>query len=435
MREPDQQEQSNSLTLEGVLRSTTSRPFRFKFSVLYISITGAVAYLNGVANCRGSLPFDFNSWIAVILVVLLWLEWFEESRYRNSPPRMIALGMLALRILLVEGIVALDCNRIAVFLYPMIPYSAYFAFGPRTSVFLSLFYVVFNVWRVSQVEKLWYTNPEAASNILALTFVMLFVPLIAHIIRRDDAHRQETEQLLADLEVSHRRLQAYTEQVAELSAAEERVRLARDIHDSLGHYLTAVHIQLEKALAYQERNPQEATQAMLDAKLAAGEALRDIRRSVSALRTPEAEFQLGEALQKLVRAVDSPNLKVTYEISGDESRFPRSTRVALYRAAQEGLTNIQKHARARHAFLRVVFDEQAARLILRDDGIGFNPEHTQGNGSSASTSFGLRGIRERLEMLRGSLQIQSTPNRGTVLMADVPRTAEILENQEARNNQ
>ncbi len=282
-----------------MLRRTTSRPFRFKFSVLYISITGAVAYLNGVANCQGSLPFDFNSWIAVILVVLLWLEWFEESRYRNSPPRMIALGMLAVRILLIEGIVALDCNRIAVFLYPMIPYSAYFAFGARTSVFLSLFYVVFNIWRVSQVEQLWYTNPEAASNILALTFVMLFVPLIAHIIRRDDAHRQETEQLLADLEVSHRRLQAYTEQVAELSAAEERVRLARDIHDLLGHYLTAVHIQLEKALAYQERNPKEATQAMLDAKQAAGEALRDIRRSVSALRAPEMRISPGRRTGKI----------------------------------------------------------------------------------------------------------------------------------------
>lgn len=433
MRENKHPEQAPPLSLESVLRRTTSRPFRFKFSVLYISITGAVAYLNGVANCQGSLPFDFNSWIAVILVVLLWLEWFEESRYRNSPPRMIALGMLAVRILLIEGIVALDCNRIAVFLYPMIPYSAYFAFGARTSVFLSLFYVVFNIWRVSQVEQLWYTNPEAASNILALTFVMLFVPLIAHIIRRDDAHRQETEQLLADLEVSHRRLQAYTEQVAELSAAEERVRLARDIHDSLGHYLTAVHIQLEKALAYQERNPKEATQAMLDAKQAAGEALRDIRRSVSALRAPETEFHLGEELEKLVRKIDSPALKVTMDFSGDESPYPRSTRIALYRAAQEGLTNIQKHAQARHAFLRVAFDQQVARLVLRDDGAGFNLQHLQGNGTSASTSFGLRGIRERLEMLRGSLVVQSAPEQGTVLIAEVPRATEIL-NPETRNS-
>lgn len=427
MRENNHSEHSSPLSLESVLRRTTSRPFRFKFSVLYITITGAVAYLNGVANCQGSLPFDFNSWIGVILVVLLWLEWFEESRYRSAPPRMIALGMLVLRILLVEGIVALDCNRIAVFLYPMIPYSAYFAFGARTSVFLSLFYVVFNIWRISRVDALWYTNPEAASNLMALTFVMLFVPLIAHIIRRDDAHRQETEQLLADLEVSHKRLQAYTEQVAELSAAEERVRLARDIHDSLGHYLTAVHIQLEKALAYQDRNPHEAKQAMLDAKQAAGEALRDIRRSVSALRSQDMAFHLDEALDKLVRGIDSPNLQVTLDITGDESRYSRSTLIALYRAAQEGLTNIQKHANARHAFLRVNFEEKAARLVLRDDGVGFEADGKAGNGSFSGGTFGLRGIRERLEILHGSLQVQSIPNQGTMLIAEIPQSAEITE--------
>lgn len=428
MRESNHSEQPSTLSLESVLRRTTSRPFRFKFSVLYITITGAVAYLNGVANCQGNLPFDFNSWIGVILVVLLWLEWFEESRFRSTPPRVVALAMLGLRVLLVEGIVALDCNRIAIFLYPMIPYSAYFAFGARTSVFLSLFYVVYNIWRVGRVDQFWYTNPDAASNILALTFVMLFVPLIAHIIRRDDAHRQETEQLLADLEVSHRRLQAYTEQVAELSAAEERVRLARDIHDSLGHYLTAVHIQLEKALAYQERNPKEATQAILDAKQASADALRDIRLSVSALRSQETEFQLGEALDKLVRGIDSPNLQVSLDISGEESRYPRSTRIALYRAAQEGLTNIQKHAQARHAFLRLNFDDRAARLVLRDDGIGFEPGDTGGNGSAAGSSFGLRGIQERLEILNGSLQIQSIPNQGTMLVAEVPISGEIVDN-------
>lgn len=424
--------QGASLTLESVIRRTTSRPFRFKFSVLYITITGAVAYINGIANCQGSLPFDISSWIGVIMVALLWLEWFEESRYRNSPPRMIALGLLALRIILVEAIVALDCNRVAVYLYPMIPYSAYFAFGGRTSVFLSLFYVVFNIWRISQSEQLWYTNPDAASNMLALTFVMLFVPLIAHIIRRNDSHRQETEQLLADLEVSHRRLQAYTEQVAELSAAEERVRLARDIHDSLGHYLTAMHIQLEKALAYQERDPHESTQAILDAKMAVSEALRDIRLSVSALRSPESEFQLEEDLKKLVRSVDSPGLKVTLDLSGDEGLYSRSTRVALYRAAQEGLTNIQKHAQATHAFLRIVFDENAARMVLRDDGIGFEPERLSEIGTSSNNNFGLRGLRERLEMLRGNMQIKSSPNQGTVLMVEIPRVIESLESKGVR---
>lgn len=428
MDDPRRSETTSPITLESVLRRTTSRPFRFKFSVLYTSITGAVVYLNGVANSQGSLPVDYKSLIPILLVVLLWLEWFEESRYRNTPPRMIALVLLILRAGLVDAIVALDSNRIAVFLYPMIPYSAYFGFGGRTSVFLSLFYVVFNIWRYSRDAPFWYASPEATSTILALTFVMLFVPLIAHIILRDDAHRLETEELLVDLEISHRRLQAYTEQVAELSAAEERVRLARDIHDSLGHYLTAMHIQLEKALAYQQRNPAEATQAILEAKQAASEALRDIRKSVSALRTPETEFHLGEEIKKLVRGLDSTQLTVNLDISGDESIYSRSTRVVLYRAVQEGLTNIQKHARAGSAFLRVVFDENVARLTLRDDDIGFELNQRNSNGAQGGSGFGLRGLQERIEMLRGRLIIQSSPNQGTVLVVEIPRTADVLEN-------
>jgi signal transduction histidine kinase len=151
------------------------------------------------------------------------------------------------------------------------------------------------------------------------------------------------------------------------------------------------------------------------------------------LRTPETEFHLEEALRKLIRTIDSPNLEISLDVSGDENPYSRSTRIALYRAAQEGLTNIQKHAQARHAFLRVTFDENMARLVLRDDGIGFEADAVQGNGSPGHVGFGLRGIRERLEMLRGTLQVQSSPRQGSVLIAEAPRTVEYLETKERVN--
>ncbi len=319
---------------------------------------------------------------------------------------------------------------------------------------MSLFFVAFNAWRTSQMNPLWYTDPGASSTMLALTFVMLFVPLVADIIRVDDMRRQETENLLADLEISHLRLQAYTEQVAELSAAEERVRLARDIHDSLGHSLTAVHIQLEKALAYQERSPQQATQAIIDAKQAAGEALRDIRLSVGALRSTDAAFDLRLELEKLTRGMGTASFSVGLEFNGDENLYPRSARTALYRAAQEGLTNILKHAQARHALLRVIFDEKSARLVLRDDGKGFDAQKWQGaagngsivgggqalettngnmppGGSGLSFGYGLRGIGERLELLQGKLTIQSDPQQGTVLTAEIPRSLPLAQTGES----
>lgn len=417
-----QEQQVHPLSLESVLRRTTSRPFRFKFSVLYITIVGVVAYLVGITSvCTTSRVFDFDSWIGVILVLLLFLEWFEENRYHRSPPIWVGLILMTIRIALIEGIVALDCNQIAVYLYPMIPFSAYFSFGPRSSVFLTLFFVVINIWRTSNGDSLWYTDPDTTSNLMALTFVMLFVPGIAHIIRLDDAHRQETERLFGELEISHRRLQAYTEQVAELAVSEERVRLARDIHDSLGHYLTVVHIQLEKALAYQERNPVEAKQAMQDAKQSTAEALKDIRRSVETLRSPELELDIRNELEKLVKAMRTPELEISLNVDGDEHDYSHLARIALFRTAQEGLTNIQKHARAKNAWLKVEFRTKSAYLVLRDDGVGFNQQVLHENSALAGSGFGLRGIEERLEIVGGNLKIQSTVGKGTTLIVEIPQ--------------
>ncbi len=116
---------ASQLSLEAVLRRTTSRPFRFKFSVLYIGIVGAVAFVNGLANCRTGLIIDATSVIGGLLLGLLALEWYEEARFRSSPPLRTGLWQLALRIALIEAMVMMDCTKTAVFLYPMISYSAY----------------------------------------------------------------------------------------------------------------------------------------------------------------------------------------------------------------------------------------------------------------------------------------------------------------------
>jgi signal transduction histidine kinase len=408
-------------SLENVIRRTASQPLRFKFSVFYIGITGIVAYLNGLAGCSKNLLVDQVSGVGLLLLALLGLEWFEQNRFCHAPPRKIALAFLITRML-IEGIVSLDCNNTALFLYPLIPYSAHFDFGSPTSTALSLAYVLLTFWRVVHTSSGWYQDTTLVSNLLAFSFVMLFVPLIAHIIRRDDEHRSETEKLLSDLEVSHLKLQAYTEQVADLAAAEERNRLARDIHDSLGHYLTAVNIQLEKAMLYQSRNPEEALKAIRDAKQAATDALRDVRRSVSALRSTEIQFSLHDALEKLVQGINGSHISVQFNILGDESQYSRSALMTLYRAAQEGLTNIQKHARATYAELKVEFGEKEACLTISDNGQGFDPEMLeQHSPSQAQPGFGLRGIRERIEIARGRLALSSNPQQGTQLTVTVPK--------------
>jgi signal transduction histidine kinase len=412
-------------SLESVIKRTTSRPFRYKFSIFYIGIVGVVTILRSLSTCKSSTLIPPAVSIGWIVLGLLAFELLELTRFGQRVSGRLALALLATRMVLIEGAVALDCNEIAIFLYPMAAYSAYFSFGGWAGLVISFFYTVLFTWRIRLDNPGWFLDPEATSYIVVFTIVMLFGPLVAHIIRRDDENRRRTETLLSDLEASHIKLQTYTGQVAELAAVEERNRLARDIHDSLGHYLTAVNIQLEKALLYQERNPAEATQAIRDAKQAAADALRDVRRSVGTLRNANEHFSLVDSLQKLVHEMDSDDLTITFAVQGEESAYPRSTLIALYRAAQEGLTNVQKHAHARQVDLAIRLGEQEAELVLRDDGQGFDPQILHQPRSVPQLGFGLRGIQERLDLVRGQLSLQSKPRKGTVLSVTVPRAADI----------
>ena len=137
---------------------------------------------------------------------------------------------------------------------------------------------------------------------------------MAYLIRQERLNRRRAEQLVRELEESHRQLQAYAEQVAELATIEERYRLARDIHDSLGHYMTVINVQLEKALVFRDRNPEEAEQAVRESKRLAREALQEIRRSVSALRDTPETFSLCQTLTELVDNMNTGQFSIKLDI-------------------------------------------------------------------------------------------------------------------------
>jgi signal transduction histidine kinase len=181
------------------------------------------------------------------------------------------------------------------------------------------------------------------------------------------------------LERAHRQLQAYAERVAELATTEERNRIAREIHDGLGHVLIAITLQLEKALVYQEKQPEVAVQAVSDAKGVAKDALQDVRRSVSVLRTKREPFACTRGITLLVKQLREHGLSVDFEVDGSEERFSNDVLMTLYRFAQEGFTNIQKHAQASAVRVRLHFAEEEAHLSICDNGrlcglLRFQPE-------------------------------------------------------------
>ena len=323
------------------------------------------------------------------VAVLGFLIGLEVLERRLPASRRVAVGLLAVRLLAFWAVGALECSGFSRILYVLIPFLAYFSLGRKASYALAVLMAGGLVLSLSLRTPGWYHDAEEVSDVLMLcTGLVMAVSMAAVAVH--------AQRLLG--------------RVAELATATERNRLARDLHDSLGHHLTVIAVQLEKAAAFRERDPAAADQALTDARLSTRSALADVRESVGSLRDG---FALEPALRNLVARMDDGRFAVSLSIDGDESRFTRPALIALYRAAQEGLTNASRHAAPSAVSVRVNLDDSLASLEVADDGRGF---------AEPAPGFGLRGMDERLALVGGSLSVSSSPGAGTRLLVTIPRS-------------
>ncbi|MGW9630548.1 sensor histidine kinase [Agromyces sp. NPDC055520] len=216
----------------------------------------------------------------------------------------------------------------------------------------------------------------------------------------------------AELAAANERLRGYAAQAEQLAVIQERNRLARDIHDGVGHHLTVVQMQLEAARAVIGTVEPERLDSMLaTAQDQSGQALAEVRRSVAALR--EHRPSLPEALQALAAEATEAGMPTEFDVVGGPRAVRTEVDEALFRVAQEGLTNVRKHAHANRTTVVLDFtDEDHVRLEVRDDGRGLS--ETPGDG------FGLTGLRERVASLGGRISLDSTGETGFVLTVVVP---------------
>ncbi len=239
----------------------------------------------------------------------------------------------------------------------------------------------------------------------------LFVAASTQIAVNEQAARAQVERLAAEVGEANRKLRQYAAQVEELAMAKERNRLAREIHDSLGHYLTAINMQIEAARAVMDTDRARVLDALDNAQSLTKEGLADVRRSVAALRAlPMQDRLLTEALAALADECGAAGLRVEFAIAGAPRPLAPQAELTLYRAAQEGLTNVHKHARASHVALRLEYGD-GVRLIVQDDGAG----------SSQADGFGLMGVRERVHLLGGKVNIHTAPEQGFRLEIELPK--------------
>ena len=265
----------------------------------------------------------------------------------------------------------------------------------------------------------WIDVPFAnyANGILSLATGMLFTVLFTVIAFREQAARIETERLAKDLRMANYRLAEYAAQVEELATIRERNRLAREIHDNLGHYLTVVNVQIEAARTIMDANPERSRDALNKAQKLTQDGLAAIRRSVSALReSPLVERPLPETITQLVEENQAAGITTTLTVTGTPRPIDAKTTLTLYRMAQESLTNVRKHAQASHVDLTLDYEnEEMVQLRIQDNGVGSD---------KTESGFGLLGLQERVQLLNGTLTVETEPGSGFILMMQIPTRQE-----------
>jgi signal transduction histidine kinase len=351
--------------------------------------------------------------VATVALVAVWqaLPWDPGASWQQ---KLLVPAFLAVSLLFGYATVFLW----GLAFYPIAVANAVFVFGFRRAVIFAI------VGLPAAWLSVYAFDPGNMGIVGAIFMTALVVPMaifmigICKLVIDAEQSRQAAQALSRDLESANAELTRQAERVKTLAVAEERARIARDVHDSLGHHLTAINLQLQNAERFAARDPERSWQKVRDARSSTLLALAEVRRSVRALKPPAFDEQSGvAALTALARSFDGTGPEVSFRIRGDERPLTETAELVLYRVMQEGLTNAARHAGARLIAVTLTFEPGALRLTITDDGKGAPDGFLE-------SGFGLPALRERVEGQGGSLVVGNQPGGGFSLVAILPIEAE-----------
>lgn len=293
-----------------------------------------------------------------------------------------------------------------------------FIFKGNSRLVITLFsfvlFVVSELYRIQNMQRpmgIRFLPPERfififVSSTILFGLVVVFLQLLVDAVLSERESREELAQANAQL-------RQYALRIEDIATLQERNRIAREIHDSLGHSLTVFNLHLEAALRLLESNPTEAKEFISEAKQLGATALKDVRQSVATLRS---DIWRGKSLETAIASLiedcyKSTGILPTFYLDLQQP-IPPEVKMAIYRIIQESITNICKYATATEVEITIEAKTDV-HLIVRDNGRGFNPNQN-------TTGFGLQGMRERTQALGGQFKIVTAPAQGCQIIANFP---------------
>ena len=248
---------------------------------------------------------------------------------------------------------------------------------------------------------------------IGIAFGLSFTAMMIFFWKNESIMRSASDVLVKELGNANEKLREFSLNAEELATTQERNRIAREIHDTLGHSLTVVNVQLEAAEALIDKDKDKAKRFITKARELAKEGLHGIRASVSSLRASPLDGKtLLESFQDIISQAESGGTEISLNVEGDARPLHWQFESALYRTAQEALTNTRKHAQAKR--INVLLDYSSdthIQMTITDDGVGCD---------KAEGGFGLLGIKERVQFLNGEINIKTSTGEGFRLEVKLP---------------
>ncbi|MBD1858017.1 MULTISPECIES: sensor histidine kinase [Leptolyngbya] len=214
------------------------------------------------------------------------------------------------------------------------------------------------------------------------------------------------------LDQLHQQLWHCVLQFANISATQERTRIARDLHDSLGHALTALNFQLQTAMKLCQPNATEAQGVLTEAHRLVAIATQEMRDSVRVLRDDAIDTQAFEVLiESLIQDFyHTTQVRPSFE---NKTQLPEYLKIPIYRIVQESLNNIRKYAQATTVQIQIEATSTQVSLTIQDNGRGFDQ-------STIVNGYGLKGMQERVALLQGTLEVKTQLGEGCCITARIP---------------
>jgi signal transduction histidine kinase len=387
--------------------------------IIYLVALAAINQVLGRPQRTDPLYYILNAVIALICLGLTVWPWAQDRLGKVLIPLIIT----------VATVMPILINLIINSFFPVGP--QFYPDSPLMRPFPFLFmglllvawqyrwhYILLVIFGIAGINLavLWATSPPRFSfqGALSITLIQTVIFLavgfsISFLMNR--LRRQQQSLEAANTHLSH-----YASTLDHLATSQERNRLARELHDTLAHTLSGLSVQLETMKAYWEVDNQTARSILDKSLLSAHNGLEETRRALKALRaSPLDDLGLALAISNMARE-SAARAKINLNLLMTDT-IPALTpdiEQCVYRIAQEAVTNVINHAQAKNLLLKLEYADRKVTLEVHDDGIGFNADSIGEFGH-----LGLVGMRERAQLIGGSLNITSKPGEGTAILLKV----------------